>query len=72
MTSKSNGSASSVLLLAAFILISIFGAVASITGEFLAKGGWMAMGYVITTAVFILVEINIYLLLVSARKAALE
>jgi hypothetical protein len=70
MASNKTSNTSSSLILAAFLILSILGAVSTIRSEFIGRGGWMAMAYVIVTVIFILVEINIYLLVLSAREAA--
>lgn len=70
MLSEINLNVTSIVLLAVYILVSTLGAVASIMHEFLGHSGWGAVAYVITTAIFMVISINIFLLVQSARMPA--
>lgn len=55
------------IVIAVYIILSTLGAASSIINEFVNHSAWHAVGYVITTAVFVIISINIFLLVQSAR-----
>ncbi len=62
----------SALVVVVYIILSTIGAVSSIMNEFLNRSGWMAIGYAIVTAIFVVISINLFLLVQAARGTAAE
>ncbi len=72
VSSGSDMNLTSALVVVVYIILSTIGAVSSIMNEFLERSGWMAIAYAIVTAIFVVISINLFLLVQSARGTAAE
>ncbi|MBZ0156777.1 MAG: hypothetical protein K8I29_11295 [Alphaproteobacteria bacterium] len=72
MASTGSTNGATYFLIAVFILLATIGSVLTITNEFIGRSGWMAVGYAVVTAIFVIISINILLLVSSAAAPVKE